>query len=78
MKVLVLTADANTLVYHRGDLIRDFAAHGCEVVTSAAEDYPHVREFVASLGGRHRAIRMAEREGLTAHGVSVAVRRSNL
>lgn len=58
MKVLVLTADANTLVYHRGDLIRDFAAHGCEVVTAAAEDYPHVREFVASLGGRHRAIRM--------------------
>ena len=59
MKVLVLTADANTLVYHRGDLIRDFAAHGCEVVTAAAEDYPHVSEFVASLGGRHRAIRMA-------------------
>ncbi|MDP1592360.1 MAG: glycosyltransferase family 4 protein [Prosthecobacter sp.] len=59
MKVLVLTADANTLVYHRGDLIRDFAAHGCEVVTAAAEDYPHVREFVRSLGGRHRAIRMA-------------------
>lgn len=59
MKILVLTADANTLVYHRGDLIRDFAAHGCEVVTAAAEDYPHVREFVAGLGGRHRAIRMA-------------------
>jgi len=59
MKLLVLTADANTLVYHRGDLIRDFAAHGCEVVTAAAEDYPHVREFVAKLGGRHRAIRMA-------------------
>jgi glycosyltransferase involved in cell wall biosynthesis len=58
MKVIVLTADANTLIYHRGDLIRDFAEHGCEVVTSAAEDYPHVREFVASLGGRHRAIRM--------------------
>ncbi len=58
MKVLVLTADANTLIYHRGDLIRDFAAHGCEVVTSAAEDYPHVKEFVAGLGGRHRAIRM--------------------
>lgn len=58
MKVLVLTADANTLVYHRGDLIRDFAAHGCDLVTSAAEDYPHVREFVARLGGSHRAIRM--------------------
>lgn len=58
MKVLVLTADANTLVYHRGDLIRDLAAHGCDLVTSAAEDYPHVREFVSKLGGRHRAIRM--------------------
>lgn len=58
MKIIVLTADANTLVYHRGDLIRDFAARGCEVVTAAAEDYPHVREFVATLGGRHRAIRM--------------------
>ncbi len=58
MKIIVLTADANTLVYHRGDLIRDFAAAGCEVVTCAAEDYPHVREFVAAAGGRHRAIRM--------------------
>ncbi|MEI6537330.1 MAG: glycosyltransferase, partial [Verrucomicrobiaceae bacterium] len=59
MKVIVLTADANTLVYHRGDLIRDLAEHGCEVVTSAAEDYPHVRAFVESVGGRHRPIRMA-------------------
>lgn len=58
MKVLVLTADANTLIYHRGDLIRDFAAHGCEVVTSAAEDYPHVRSFVEAAGGRHVPIRM--------------------
>ena len=58
MKVVVLTADANTLVYHRGDLIRDLAACGCDVITSAAEDYPHVTEFVESLGGRHRAIRM--------------------
>lgn len=58
MKIVVLTADANTLIYHRGDLIRDFAGCGCEVVTSAAEDYPHVRAFVESLGGRHRAIRM--------------------
>lgn len=58
MKIVVLTADANTLVYHRGDLIRDFARSGCEVVTSAAEDYPHVQAFVQGLGGRHRAIRM--------------------
>lgn len=58
MKIVVLTADANTLIYHRGDLIRDFAACGCDVVTSAAEDYPHVREFVASIGARHRPIRM--------------------
>jgi len=58
MKVLVLTADANTLVYHRGDLIRAFAAQGCEVVTSAAEDYPHVREYLAKAGARHVPIRM--------------------
>ena len=58
MKVIVLTADANTLIYHRGDLIRDLAAHGCDVVSSAAEDYPHVQEFLKNVGGRHRAIRM--------------------
>ncbi len=58
MKVIVLTADANTLVYHRGDLIRDLAAQGCDVVTSAAEDYPHVRKFVEKAGGRHQPIRM--------------------
>lgn len=57
-KVLVLTADANTLVYHRGDLVRAFAAHGCDVVTSAAEDYPHVRQYVEAVGGRHVSIRM--------------------
>jgi glycosyltransferase involved in cell wall biosynthesis len=59
MKVLVLTADANTLIYHRGDLIRDFASQGCEVVTAAAGDYPHVHSFMAKLQGRHVAIRMA-------------------
>ncbi len=58
MKVLVLTADANTLVYHRGDLIRAFAAQGCEVVTSAAEDYPHVRAYLAAARVRHEPIRM--------------------
>lgn len=58
MKVIVLTADANTLIYHRGDLIREIAESGCEVVTSAAEDYPHVRQFMNELGGRHEPIRM--------------------
>jgi hypothetical protein len=58
MKILVLTADANTLLYHRGDLIRAFADQGCEVVTSAAEDYAHVREYVEACGGRHVPIRM--------------------
>lgn len=58
MKILILTADANTLIYHRGDLIRDMAARGCEVVTAAAEDYPHVREFLRGLGGRHHALRL--------------------
>src|SRR5207244_2630854 len=50
VKILVLTADANTLVYHRGDLLRDLAARDCEVVTAAAEDYPHVKEFLGGLG----------------------------
>ncbi len=61
MKTIVLTADANTLVYHRGDLIRDMAARGTEVVTSAAGrlSAAHARAFVESVGGRHRAIRMA-------------------
>jgi hypothetical protein len=58
MKVIVLTADANTLIYHRGDLIREMAESGCEVVTAAAEDYPHVRQFMSELGGRHEPIRM--------------------
>lgn len=58
MKILVLTADANTLVYHRGDLICDLAATGCEVVTSAAEDYPHVNAYLAKAGVRHVPIRM--------------------
>jgi glycosyltransferase involved in cell wall biosynthesis len=58
MKVIVLTADANTLLYHRGDLIRDMAASGCEVVTSAAEDYAHVQKFMSDLGGRHEPVRM--------------------
>ncbi|MDZ4287271.1 MAG: glycosyltransferase family 4 protein [Prosthecobacter sp.] len=58
MKVLVLTADANTLVYHRGDLLRAFAEQGCDVVTSAAEDYDHVRKYVHACGGRHVPIRM--------------------
>jgi glycosyltransferase involved in cell wall biosynthesis len=58
MKVIVLTADANTLIYHRGDLIRDMAAAGCEVISSAAEDYPHVQKFMSEMGGRHEPVRM--------------------
>ena len=58
MKIVVLTADANTLIYHRGDLITDMARAGCDVVTSAAEDYPHVREYMKRIGVRHRPIRM--------------------
>jgi glycosyltransferase involved in cell wall biosynthesis len=58
MKLVVLTADANTLLYHRGDLITDLTRAGCDVVTSAAEDYPHVREYMERIGARHRPIRM--------------------
>jgi glycosyltransferase involved in cell wall biosynthesis len=34
------------------------AATGADVITSAAEDYPHVREYMSALGVRHRPIRM--------------------
>ena len=58
MKVIVLTADANTLIYHRGDLIKDLAEVGCEGVTSAAEDCERGSTFVKRVGGHHRPIRM--------------------
>lgn len=59
MKVLVLTADANTLCYHRADLIRAMADKGAEVITAAAGDPQRAEKFVNSIKGRHFTVRMA-------------------
>jgi len=60
-KILVVTGDAKTLVYHRGELLREFAAAGLEVIGGAAEELPHVSAYFASLGGRYRALPLARR-----------------
>lgn len=59
MKVLVFTADANTLCYHRADLIRAMVATGAEIVTAAAGDPERADKFLSSIGGRHLSVRMA-------------------
>lgn len=59
--ILVIAADAKTLVYHRGALLRDLASKGVKItaVASESEDYAHVREFVDELGGDYRTVPMA-------------------
>ena len=63
MKILVLTGDANTLIYHRGELLRRFAAQDLEVIAVAAEGFDHVRDFMHSIGGRLETVRL-NRTGL--------------
>lgn len=58
-KILVLTGDGKTLVYHRGELLKRFAEAGLEVVGAAAEDLPHVHQFFESFGGRYRVLPIA-------------------
>lgn len=58
-RMLVLTGDAKTLVYHRGELLKRFAEAGLEVVGGAAEDLPHVKSYLAELGGRYRVLPIA-------------------
>ena len=55
-KILVLTGDGKTLVYHRGELLKRFAEADLEVVGGAAEDLPHVRTFFESFGGRYQVL----------------------
>lgn len=55
-KILVLTGDGKTLVYHRGELLKRFADAGLEVVGGASEELPHVRKFLASFGGRYQVL----------------------
>lgn len=55
-RILVLTGDGKTLVYHRGELLKRFAESGLEVVAAASAELPHVREFLASFGGRYHVL----------------------
>tara|TARA_R110002096_G_scaffold147671_23_gene307852 strand:- start:10782 stop:12011 length:1230 start_codon:yes stop_codon:yes gene_type:complete len=52
MKILVLTGDSKTLVYHRGELLKRLAEQGLEVVSAATGDSEFVRNFLAKIGGR--------------------------
>lgn len=56
MKILILTGDAKTLIYHRGELIKSFANQGLEIVAAAAQDLEYVRDFLAEIGGRYRTV----------------------
>lgn len=59
--VFVIAADAKTLVYHRGPLLRDLAKRGVKItaVASEAEDFEHVRGFVSELGGDYVTVPMS-------------------
>lgn len=59
MKALVLTADPNTLICHRGELIKTFAAKGWKVVAAAAGESERAAVFMASVGGEYRALPLA-------------------
>ena len=63
MKIIVLTGDAKTLIFHRGELLKRFAAQNLEVVAVAAEEFEHVRDFMNQIGGRLETVRL-QRTGL--------------
>ena len=58
MKLLILTGDAKTLIYHRGELIKSFAARKLEVVGAAAQDLDYVGKFFMAQGGRYRSVKL--------------------
>ncbi|MGK0185355.1 MAG: glycosyltransferase involved in cell wall biosynthesis [Verrucomicrobiales bacterium] len=59
--ILIIAADAKTLIYHRGALLQRLAGLGVKItaVASEKEDYEHVRQFVRKLGGDYRTVPMA-------------------
>jgi len=57
-KILVLTGDAKTLIYHRGEILKEFANAGLEVVAAAAEDFGYVKDYLHSIGGRYEQVEM--------------------
>ncbi len=63
MKILVLTGDANTLVCHRSELIKQFTHHGLEVVCAAAGRTDYVEAFLEKIQVRFVPINL-KRTGL--------------
>lgn len=58
MKILILTGDAKTLIYHRGELIKSFAAQGLKVVAAASQDLDYVSKFMMAQGGHYRTVKL--------------------
>ncbi|MEM7013138.1 MAG: glycosyltransferase family 4 protein [Verrucomicrobiota bacterium] len=58
MKILILTGDAKTLIYHRGELIKSFAAQGLKVVAAASQDLDYVSKFMMAQGGHYRTVNL--------------------
>ena len=52
-KILILTGDPKTLIYHRGELLKSFSSQGLEVVAAAATANAKVDQFLRELGGRY-------------------------
>ena len=64
MKLLILTADPKTLLCHRQELIRNFAAKGWEIVGAASGPGGEAEAFLQSVGGKYVALNGA-RSGLS-------------
>ncbi|MDG2125610.1 MAG: glycosyltransferase family 4 protein [Verrucomicrobiales bacterium] len=62
-KVLVATAEAKTLICHRGSLLKAFRSRGLEITAVAADEDERASSYLEQLGGRYEPVRMS-RSGL--------------
>lgn len=58
MKLLCLTADPHTLLCHRRELLTDLSAAGWTITAAAAGPGGKAEDFLRSLGGTYRPLRM--------------------
>ncbi len=64
MRILVIGVYAASMVTFRGDMLREMAEQGHQVLAVAPEDDPDVRAALAAMGVRYQPVRMA-RTGLS-------------
>lgn len=57
------TAEAKTLICHRGSLLKAFRARGLDIVAVAADEDERAAAYLEDLGGRYEPVRMS-RSGL--------------